>query len=90
MDDSILFLGLGVITFLLMVVGIIVARRYGKLGERDYRVIFVLGISLLPIGIVFDNPFLSILGIVYVLWALVNRDKWGKPHKESYSDSQAI
>jgi len=90
MDDSMIFLGLGIITMLLMVVGVIVARRYGKLGNRDYRVIFVLGISLFPVGMVFDNPVLSILGIVYLIWALVNRDKWGKPHKESYSDSQAI
>lgn len=90
MDDSMIFLGLGIITMLLMVVGVIVARRYGKLGNRDYRVIFVLGISLLPVGIVFDNPILTLLGIVYMIWALVNRDKWGKPHKESYSDSQAI
>ncbi len=90
MDDSMIFLGLGIITMLLMVVGVIVARRYGKLGNRDYRVIFVLGISLFPVGMVLDNPVLSILGIVYMIWALVNRDKWGKPHKESYSDSQAI
>ncbi|MFQ5820224.1 MAG: hypothetical protein ACE5I5_09580 [Candidatus Heimdallarchaeota archaeon] len=90
MDDSMIYLGLGIITMLLMVVGVLVARRYGKLGNRDYRVIFVLGISLLPLGIVFDNPIFSLLGIVYMIWALVNRDKWGKPHKESYSDSQAI
>ncbi len=90
MDDSMIFLGLGIITMLLMAVGVIVARRYGKLGNRDYRVIFVLGISLFPVGMVLDNPVLSILGIVYMIWALVNRDKWGKPHKESYSDSQAI
>ncbi len=90
MDDSMIFLGLGIITMLLMAVGVIVARRYGKLGNRDYRVIFVLGISLFPVGMVLDNPVLSILGIVYVIWALINRDKWGKPHKESYSDSQAI
>ncbi|MFQ6123644.1 MAG: hypothetical protein ACE5R6_03435 [Candidatus Heimdallarchaeota archaeon] len=90
MDDSMIFLGLGFITLLLMIIGVIVARRYGKLGERDYRVIFVLGISLFPVGLVIDNPILTILGIVYVLWALVNRDKWEKPHKESYSDSQAL
>lgn len=81
----------------LVVVGIVVAfvafvawrrRKEGKLAEPDYRAFFVMGIVLVPVGIVFmfilflsDIPFvtgmpLAAMGLVYLTIGLANRDKW--------------
>jgi uncharacterized membrane protein YfcA len=78
----------------LIVVGILVGfvawrrRKEGKLAEPDYRAFFVMGIVLVPVGIVFmfiffqsDIPFvtgvpLCAMGLVYLTIGLANRDKW--------------
>jgi len=52
--------------------------------ETDYRVFFILGISFLPMGIIFTSTvspaFISFigLGICYMAIGLANRDKWKK------------
>lgn len=56
--------------------------------EIDYRAFFILGISLLPLGIfltfVFRNPgligFMG-LGGFYIIYSLANKDKWKKKNK---------
>jgi uncharacterized membrane protein YfcA len=82
------------IAAILVVVGILVAfvawrgRKAGKLAEPDYRAFFVMGIVLVPVGVVFmfvfllsDLPFvigmpLLAMGLVYLAIGLANRDKW--------------
>jgi uncharacterized membrane protein YfcA len=82
------------ILVVVVVVGILVAfvawrrRKEGKLAEPDYRAFFVMGIVLVPVGIVFmfifllsDIPFaigmpLLAMGLVYLAIGLANRDKW--------------
>ena len=63
-------------------------RREGEQGEPDYRAFFTMGIAWLSAGIVImiislllDIPFvvglpLSIMGVVYLILGLSNRDKW--------------
>lgn len=53
-------------------------------GETDYRAFFIMGISFLPMGIIFTTiispAFISFfaLGIIYMSIGLANRDKWEK------------
>ena len=53
-------------------------------GETDYRAFFIMGISFLPMGIIFtaviSPAFISFLalGIIYMSIGLANRDKWEK------------
>ena len=56
----------------------ILVNRGEKKRETNYKVIFAMGLILLPIGLIFDFTIFTILGPVYILWGLVNRDKWGK------------
>ena len=82
------------IAAILIVVGILVAfvawrrRKEGKLAEPDYRAFFVMGVVLVPVGMVFmlifllsDIPFVIgmpplAMGLVYLATGLANRDKW--------------
>ena len=65
----------------LMVLGVVIAiymksKTRNEQMDTDYRVFFILGISLLPIGIATDNPGMWGIGAVFLLLGLANRDKW--------------
>lgn len=67
---------------------IIVLRRWkkgGKKQETDYQAMFNMGIAFAPVGIVLaittGNPGmigLSVMGIIYIVLGLQNKDKWKK------------
>ena len=71
---------------LILVVAVAMKRRKeGKYPEPDYRAFFVLGICLLPMGVVFvtaiNNPgFIGFIGLgaFFMILGLANRDKWKK------------
>ena len=86
MDSSNYLLIAGLGTMALFVI-VLFAKQKGKLGTTDYRAIFVLGVIFLPIGFVYDFPVLQILGMVYILMGIINKDKWGKRHTESADHS---
>ena len=72
----------------LIIIGILIAivlwkRKYeGITKEPDYRAFLIMGISFLPMGIIFTaaiSPgFIGFagLGVVYIAIGLANRDKW--------------
>jgi cell division protein FtsW (lipid II flippase) len=59
-------------------------RKDGDMKDPDYRVFFILGITMFPLGLVFminDNSVgtvFFIIGLVYLMIGLVNKDKWSK------------
>ena len=54
------------------------AWRAKQSGSRpaDYRTLFVIGISWIPIGLATENDTLWILGIVFIIMGLAKRHKW--------------
>ena len=61
----------------LLLVVFMVARNRGLDFKRDdYRTYFIIGIAFLPIGIATDNWSFAILGMVFMILGLTNRDKW--------------
>jgi len=71
---------IGVIIFYLMQK----KQNDGSVKEPDYRALFIMGISFLPMGIIFTatiNPatigFVG-TGIIYMAIGSANRDKWDK------------
>ena len=87
MDSSFYIILAGLVT-LGGFVFVIIAKQKGMLGETNYQTIFILGVILLPIGFGTDNQVLLILGLVYILLGLVNKDKWGNRHKETVDRAQ--
>ena len=82
------------ITLTLLIIGILVGivtlilfqkrKREGRLEDWSiYQSLFILGISLTPVGIVLmvttGNPVLggmAVIGFIYLIIGLVNRTKW--------------
>jgi hypothetical protein len=47
----------------------------------NYRALFILGITWIPIGIGTENPGLWTIGLVFMTIGLVNKAKWGQETK---------
>lgn len=77
-----------VVVGLLVVAFILKRKKEPKPQEADYRAFFIMGISFLPMGIIFSttiNPgFMGFtaLGIIYMAIGLQHRDKWEKKAKK--------
>lgn len=67
----------------LLVVAFVVYRRKGERPKPDYRVFFILGITWLTLGIATENPTFWVMGAVFLIVSLVNRDKWKDAEKWS-------
>lgn len=75
---------------LLVIAGIILTlifskkKKEGKYDEPDYQVFFIMGVSFLPIGIVFmitlSPVFIGFtgIGLCYIAIGIANKDKWKK------------
>ena len=70
---------------LILTLVVIKKKKEGKIGEPNYRVFFIIGMTWIPIGCVFIitiNPVMGIafmgLGIAYMAIGLAHRDKWEK------------
>ena len=85
---------IGIIVGLVLVGSLIVVafkkRKKGKSQTINYRTFFILGISFLPLGIIFEISFflsdtkvflvlglaVIAMGMSYIAIGLANRDKW--------------
>ena len=80
-----------IIIAILVVLGLILTlvvykkKKEGKMGEPNYKVFFIIGITWIPIGVVFMitvHPVIGMsfmaLGVSYMAIGLANRDKWNK------------
>ena len=47
----------------------------------NYRALFILGVTWLPIGIATENPGLWGAGIVFMIIGAANKSKWGQETK---------
>ena len=70
------------ILFLIIIFGVIyIAFKQKKKTPQDYYTFFVMGLTWLPIGIALNNSFFYIMGFVFMIVGLVNKDKWKNGHK---------
>jgi hypothetical protein len=79
---------IGLVAVGILLTMIVLKRKEKPPKEADYRAFFVMGISFLPLGIVFSttiNPgFMGFtaLGIIYMAIGLKHRDKWERKAKK--------
>ena len=76
------------LSIIAVIVGVIIFftfrknQKEGATRETDYRAFFIIGISFLPLGIIFTSiispAFISFIAIggCYIAIGLANRDKW--------------
>ena len=90
MDNPVIIILIVLIAVLLVVFMVRSASR-NKEEKRvpNYRALFILGVTWLPIGIATDNPGLWGMGAVFMIARAVNKDKWGKETKWADLSPQA-
>ena len=52
-----------------------------KRQTTNYRALFIIGISFLPVGIATKNPGIWIMGLIFLIISLVNRKEWQSEKK---------
>lgn len=71
------------LVLVLFVVFAIIQRKSGKPHRPNYRVMFILGITWLPLGIATDNPGFWGVGAVMMIVGMANKSKWEREPKWS-------
>jgi len=65
-----------VITVVLLV-ALIIARRYSETPHQtNFKALFVLGLAWIVVGISSDNLPLLVLGILFMVIGIINRQRW--------------
>ena len=60
-----------------------IKNNKGKPIDPDYRTWFIIGITWIPLGLATENSVFWIMGIVFMILGLANKDKWKKQKKLS-------
>ena len=76
---AVLILLIGVLFFVL---------KRGKPHKPDYRVLFILGVTWVPLGIATGNQVFTITGLVLAAVGLANRGRWEERKKWSELDQK--
>ncbi|NOR84987.1 hypothetical protein GQ473_02625 [archaeon] len=71
-----LLIGIGILIILLAVL-FLLGRKINK-RPPDYYNFFIFGIIWVPLGLLFNNNVLWMLGLVFLIAGLANKDKWEK------------
>ena len=87
-----------IITILILaILAIFTFKRKDWNREVDYRSYFGMGIVWVPFGIIFYLIFgyamgfvFLVMGLVFLVISLKNKDKWGKPQKMSPTYQKAL
>jgi hypothetical protein len=83
-------IGILIIILLVLIATFFIVQKKKKeriFKEIDYRAFFILGISFLPMGIIFtvtiSPAFIGFIGmgVIYMAIGLANKDKWKNKEK---------
>lgn len=77
---------LGIIIVIAVAMVMYYRKNPDKKRETDYYTFFVIGLTWLPLGIVFMTigdygSFFFIMGLVFITLGLTNKDKWPEDKK---------
>ena len=74
-----------IVTLAVALAAIAIVIRSSKKADQksipNYKALFILGITWLPIGFVNNNPGLWSMGLVFMIVGLVKTDLWGQETK---------
>jgi len=81
--DNLIIIALVVGIALVLVLFMVKNASSNKEEKRvpNYRALFIMGITWLPIGIATDNPGLWGMGVVFMIIGASNKNKWGQETK---------
>ena len=67
----------------LAIIFVVKQKNSGEKIETDYRTLFIIGITWIPLGIATENPGFCAVGIVFLIVGLTNKDKWKEQQRWS-------
>jgi hypothetical protein len=74
-----ILISIAIILVLLFVLMILFRKKVKA--PTDYYVFFIIGLTWLPLGLVFKNPALWGMGLVFLIVGLVHKKEWKKNHR---------
>jgi len=74
-----ILVSIAVILVLLFVLMILFRKKVKA--PTDYYVFFIIGLTWLPLGLVFKNPALWGMGLVFMIVGLTHKKEWKKNHR---------
>ena len=75
---EIAYIAIGILV-LMIAIFVVFKSRYNPnqgMREPEYRTFFIMGIAFVPIGIGAGNSVFWILGLVFLILGITNREKW--------------
>ncbi len=70
-----------ILVIITVLLAIFIIRYKKKPHNPDYYTFFIIGITWIPLGLVFKNPGFWIGGLVFMAVGLANKDKWKTNHR---------
>jgi chromate transport protein ChrA len=80
------FSSIAILVALLVFLAIFVFLRGKKKNKPDYYALFTMGSIWLLLGFIINNQSLLLLGAVFTVTGLFNKDKW-KENRKDFGDS---
>ncbi len=74
-----ILISIGILLIILVAVAAMVKRKIKT--PTDYYTFFIIGLTWLPLGIIFGNYALSAMGFAFMIAGLVHRKEWKKNHR---------
>lgn len=74
------------IVVLLILVFLAIAGRKKVARPIDYRTLFILGCIWLALSLPAKNYLLTLVGAVYIIFALINKKKWSEIDKVKWKE----
>jgi len=75
-----LVVSIGVIILILLILALTLWKKKSNI-PPDYYTLFVVGLSWFVVGFPMENIALTVIGVLFMIIGLVNKDKWQKNHK---------
>ena len=82
--SAVILCAIGAMAGIILTISIFKKKRGGKAQEHNYRALFIIGISFLPMGIIFltiiGPAFMGFtaMGLIFLIIGAANKDKWDK------------
>ncbi len=75
---EIVYVAIGILVLMIALFVVFKSRYNPNQGTREpeYRTFFIIGISFVPIGIATGNSVFWIIGLVFLILGITNREKW--------------
>ncbi len=73
-----ILIAVAVLIVVIGIIAVVIAAKKKEKHEPDYYTFFILGICWLPLGVALDNYAFTVMGAVFMIIGLANKNKWKK------------